>query len=193
MPCTRGRTGGARRLSSRPLWECPGDARLVPPAGKPAFESPEPLSGPRPSAGKFLEAHSTEALGGSLQLGRRHAARRPACWAAKAFLHSVTAVGVCIGVPPSPHCTNSRAQHPTTTQSPMTTPACVGAGASCGLILSRPPAPGGHVRRPRTCTEPRRHPPPRKAGPLRPCVLSSWRRWLLRGHAASFPVWGLTP
>lgn len=69
MPCTRGRTGGARRLSSRPLWECPGDARLVPPAGKPAFESPEPLSGPRPSAGKFLEAHSTEALGGSLQLG----------------------------------------------------------------------------------------------------------------------------
>lgn len=149
--------------------------------------------GPVPPQGNSWRLTARRPWGDLCSSGRRHAARRPACWAAKAFLHSVTAVGVCIGVPPSPHCTNSRAQHPTTTQSPMTTPACVGAGASCGLILSRPPAPGGHVRRPQTCTEPRQHPPPRKAGPLRPCVLSSWRRWLLRGHAASFPVWGLTP
>lgn len=94
---------------------------------------------------------------------RRHSARWPVCWAAKAFLHSVTAVGVCIGVHPSPHGTDSRAQHPTTTQSLMTTPAWVGEGASCDLNLPRPPAPGGHVRRPPACTEPRRHPRPGKA------------------------------
>lgn len=174
---------------------CPAkDARLVPCVGTPAFESQELHSEPRPSAGNApkLTARRPCVAGGLLPGGPR-AAGCSLQRGAPAF-GPLACVLVSKGVsaladscrrlywgPPEPprHRLKSPAPHHHT--KPDDDSCLGGEGASCDLILPRPPAPGGHVRRPPACTEPRRHPRPGKAGLLRPRVPASWRQWLLRG------------